>query len=130
LPRWLDQINGLNAPVVLTLGFPDLARPDGGNRHTARRIDLLAIEQNAWVLAGKDDRCVVVNTRTEIDWALGQGHTMVWAPMKLVMDAVDKPENADGVDPAELTVWVADLLGARATYWLGRDVELQDTLVL
>jgi dihydroneopterin aldolase len=130
LPRWLDQINGLNAPVVLTLVFPDLARPDGGNRHTARRIDLLAIEQNAWVLAGKDDRCVVVNTRTEIDWALGQGHTMVWAPMKLVMDAVDKPENADGVDPAELTVWVADLLGARATYWLGRDVELQDTLVL
>jgi dihydroneopterin aldolase len=130
LPRWLDQINGLNAPVVLTLGFPDLARPDGGNRHTARRIDLLAIEQNAWVLAGKDDRCVVVNTRTEIDWALGQGHTMVWAPMKLVMDAVDKPENADGVDPAELTVWVADLLGARATYWLGRDVELEDTLVL
>lgn len=130
LPSWLNQINGLNAPVVLTVGFPDTARPDSDNRHTARRIDLLAIEQNAWVLAGKDDRCVVVNTRTEMDWALGQGHVMVWAPMKLVMDAVEKPEISDGIDPAELTVWIADVLGARATYTLGHDVELNDTLAL
>jgi dihydroneopterin aldolase len=98
------------APVVLTVGPHDLARPVTGHGPTQRRIDLLAIEQNAWVLAARDPRCVVVETRTEIDWAMRHGRMVVWAPSKLVLDAVEGPPSLAA--PA-LALWLADMLGAR-----------------
>ena len=70
---------------------PTLARPVSAVAPAQRRIDLLAIEQNAWVLAGRDPRCVVVASRTEIDWAMRHGQIVVWAPSKMVLDAVDGP---------------------------------------
>ena len=76
-----------------------------GHKPTQRRIDLLAIEQNAWVLAARDPRCVVVATRTEIDWAMKHGQMMVWAPSKLVLDAVDGPQARD---PVALALWLAE----------------------
>ncbi|NCU21577.1 diguanylate cyclase, partial [Candidatus Falkowbacteria bacterium] len=76
-----------------------------------RRIDLLAIEQNAWVLAARDPRCVVVATRTEIDWAMKQGRMIVWAPSKIVLDAVDGPK-APARDAVALALWLAESLAA------------------
>lgn len=105
----LDRLQAAGAPVVLTVGLPDHPRPQTGHGPTQRRIDLLAIEQNAWVLAARDPRCVVVATRTEIDWALKNGRMIVWAPSKLVLDAVDGPK---GRDPVGLALWLAELLGA------------------
>ena len=101
---------GRDAPVILTLGPPDLARPATGHGPTQRRIDLLAIEQNAWVLAARDARCVVVETRTEITWAMRQDRMVVWAPSKLVLDAVDPPPSRV---PVALALWLAEMLGAR-----------------
>ncbi len=105
----LDRLQAMGVPVVLTVGLPDHPRPQTGHGPTQRRIDLLAIEQNAWVLAARDPRCVVVATRTEIDWALKNGRMIVWAPSKLVLDAVDGPK---GRDPVALSLWLAELLGA------------------
>jgi 7,8-dihydroneopterin aldolase/epimerase/oxygenase len=96
-------------PVILTVGLPDMPRAVTGHKPTQRRIDLLAIEQNAWTLAARDARCVVVNTRTEIDWAMKQGRMVVWAPSKMVLDAVDGPAGADGVT---LAMWLAETLHA------------------
>jgi dihydroneopterin aldolase len=76
-----------------------------------RRIDLLAIEQNAWVLAGRDRRCIVVGTRTELDWAMRHGQISVWAPSKIVLDAVDGP-SASPRDAAALAAWFAVQMGA------------------
>ncbi len=98
-------------PVILTVGPPDVAHPATGHAPTQRRIDLLAIEQNAWVLAARDPRCVVVETRTEIDWAMRQGRMVVWAPSKLVLDAVDGPSSHGAVT---LALWMAGVVGARA----------------
>jgi dihydroneopterin aldolase len=109
LAAMLDGFQAGGAPVVLTVGLPDTARPQTGHGPTQRRIDLLAIEQNAWVLAARDPRCVVVATRTEIDWALRHGRMIVWAPSKLVLDAVDGPK---GRDPVGLALWLAEHLGA------------------
>jgi len=97
-------------PVILTVGLPDLARPETGHKPTQRRIDLLAIEQNAWTLAARDDRCVVVATRTEIDWAVKRGQMIVWAPSKLVLDAVDGPQSRD---PVALALWLAEVMAAQ-----------------
>jgi dihydroneopterin aldolase len=107
----LDRILAGGAPVVLTVGLPDLPRPVTGHKPTQRRIDLLAVEQNAWTLAARDRRCVVVVTRTEIDWAMRRGQMVVWAPSKLVLDAVDGPQ---GTAPEVLALWLAEMLSASA----------------
>jgi dihydroneopterin aldolase len=70
------------------VGAPDLPAPAARAPLAQRRIDLLALEQNAWVLAGRDARCVVVESRTELDWAMKHGQISVWAPSKIVLDAV------------------------------------------
>ena len=82
LGNWLDQLQARAEPVILCVGQPDAISPKTGHRMTQRRVDLLALEQNAWVLAGRDDRCVVVGTRTELDWAMKNGQISVWAPVQ------------------------------------------------
>ncbi|MCU0817188.1 MAG: dihydroneopterin aldolase [Cypionkella sp.] len=106
----IDSILARGVPVIFTLGLPDLPRPQTGHRPTQRRVDLLAIEQNAWSLAARDPRCVVVATRTEIDWAIKRGQSVVWAPSKMVLDAVDGPKSAD---PVALALWLAETMAAR-----------------
>lgn len=105
----LDALQARGVPVILTVGLPDLPRPQTGHKPTQRRVDLLAIEQNAWTLAAKDDRCVVVATRTEIDWAVKRGQMIVWAPSKLVLDAVDGPQSRE---PVALALWLAEVMAA------------------
>lgn len=109
LPAWLDGWEAEGRPVILTVGLPEGARPHSAARAAQRRIDLLAIEQNAWVLAGRDRRCVVVASRTELDWAMRRGQTVVWAPSKLVLDAVDGPSSRE---PVALALWLAETLAA------------------
>ena len=105
----LDGWQATGLPVVLTVGPLELTLPQTGHRPTQRRIDLLGVEQNAWVLAARDPRCVVVETRTEIDWAMKHGQMIVWAPSKLVLDAVDGPSSRDAVI---LALWLAETLAA------------------
>lgn len=107
----LDALQSQGMPLILAVGLPDLPRPLTGHKPTQRRIDLLAIEQNAWSLAARDARCVVVATRTEIDWAMKRGQTVVWAPSKLVLDAVDGPQ---GTAPVTLALWLAEAMSATA----------------
>ena len=105
----LDGWQATGLPVILTVGPLATAVPRTGHRPTQRRIDLLGIEQNAWVLAARDPRCVVVETRTEIDWAMKHGRMIVWAPSKLVLDAVDGPGSSDAV---ALALWLAETVAA------------------
>lgn len=107
----LDALQAEGLPLILTVCLPDLPRPVTGHKPTQRRVDLLAMEQNAWTLAARDARCVVVATRTEIDWAMKRGQTVVWAPSKLVLDAVDGPK---GTDPVGLALWLAETVSATA----------------
>lgn len=107
----LDALEAGGAPVVICVGLPDTARPPATPEPVRRRIDLLAIEQNAWALAAHDRRCLVVASRTEIDWAMRQGQTIVWAPSKLVLDTPDGPLANAGDGPA-LAMWLAETLAA------------------
>jgi len=109
LGAMLDRLLAEAAPVVLCVGPPPKAAPQAAGPAPQRRIDLLAIEQNAWVLAGRDPRCVVMETRTELDWAMRHGQAAVWAPSKIVLDATAGPR---GVDGATLAAWLAEAMGA------------------
>lgn len=104
----LDGLQGQGA--VLTVDLPEGPRPKAATPAAQARIDLLAMEQNAWALAASDPRIAVVHSRTEIDWAIRNGQMIVWAPSKLVMDAVDGPQCADAVT---LALWLAGVLSAR-----------------
>ncbi len=105
----LDGWQSAGHPVILTVGLPDQQRLATGHNPTQRRVDLLAIEQNAWALAARDPRCVVMASRTEIDWAIKRGKLVVWAPSKMVLDAVDGPQSRD---PVALALWLAEAVGA------------------
>ena len=118
LSKWLDQLEARAEPVILCVGLSDTDSPKTGHKMTQRRVDLLAIEQNAWVLAGRDDRCVVVNTRTELDWAMKNGQISVWAPSKIVLDAVDGPSVGPN-DPVALAAWFAGHIEASDLLLIG-----------
>ncbi|WP_038079498.1 dihydroneopterin aldolase [Thioclava pacifica] len=107
----LDALQGAGHPVILAVGLPDGAIPESGQNPTQRRIDLLAIEQNAWRLAARDNRCVVVATRTEIDWAMRNGQMVVWAPSKIVLDATDGPKSP-ARNAVALALWLAEQMAA------------------
>ncbi|WP_456389487.1 dihydroneopterin aldolase [Profundibacter sp.] len=117
LPGWLDHLIEQDAPVILCVGMPDAAPPQTGHAPTQRRIDLLQIEQNAWNLASRDARCVVVDSRTELDWAMRQGKLSVWAPSRIVLDAHDGPKS--GADGLALAKWLGELLGAERLVVIG-----------
>ena len=120
LKGWIDRLKADEAPLILCVGAGDLAVATTGHAMTQRRIDLLAIEQNAWVLAAKDHRCKVVETRTELDWAMKNGQICVWAPSKIVLDAVDGP-SVSPRDAGALVSWFAGEMEAAELLVIGAD---------
>ncbi len=111
LKLWIDELAADGAPLIFAVGAPETPAPQTSTALAQRRIDLLAIEQNAWVLAGRDKRCMVVGTRTELDWAMKHGQICVWAPSKIVLDAVDGP-SASPREALALGAWFADEMKA------------------
>ncbi|MFU8882385.1 MAG: dihydroneopterin aldolase [Rhodobacterales bacterium] len=129
LAGWIDQLQAGHRPTILCVGAPDTAAPQAAHHLAQRRIDLLAIEQNAWVLAARDPRCVVVNSRTELDWSMRQGQISVWAPSKIVLDAVDGP-SAQPRDALALVLWFASHMQAADVVVIGETLPAQTDLPL
>lgn len=104
----LDAV-AAKGPVIVCVDAPGAP---GGDVPVAvqRRLDLLAFEQAAWRLAAQDARCVVVDSRTELDWGLRNGQLSVWAPSKIVVDARDDAPRAP-LTMAALAPWLARRLG-------------------
>jgi dihydroneopterin aldolase len=118
LSGWIDQLSDRDAPLIICVGPADVAAPQSQNALAQRRIDLLAIEQNAWLLASGDGRCMVVGTRTELDWAMKNDQICIWAPSKIVLDAVDGP-SASPRDAAQLAGWFAQEIEAKELLVIG-----------
>lgn len=120
LGSWIDQLAAMDAPLIICVGAPQVAAPQAENALAQRRIDLLAIEQNAWALAARDRRCMVVGTRTELDWAMKNGQISIWAPSKIVLDAVDGP-SASPRDAVALVAWFARDMSAKELLVIGAE---------
>jgi len=114
----IDDLNAPGQPLILCVGLPEIAPPRAASAQ--RRIDLLAIEQNALALATRDIRLVVVETRTELDWAMKHGKIPLWAPSKIVLDAVNGPDGP--VDPIGLAYWFAGQLHAAEFVIVGKAI--------
>ena len=128
LSAWIDQLSASDVPLIICVGAPDVRAPQAENALAQRRIDLLAIEQNAWCLAARDRRCMVVGTRTELDWAMKNGQICVWAPSKIVLDAVDGP-SANPRDAAALVAWFAQDMSAMELLVIGETAPKSDVPV-
>jgi dihydroneopterin aldolase len=120
LTGWIDQLSAMDAPLIIAVGAADVAAPQAIHALAQRRIDLLAIEQNAWTLAAQDSRCLVVGTRTELDWAMKNAQICIWAPSKIVLDAVDGP-SASPRDAIALVGWFAEVMKATEFLVIGAD---------
>ncbi|WP_412073482.1 dihydroneopterin aldolase [Tritonibacter mobilis] len=121
LTGWIDQMECRERPLILCVGAHELALPQTGHKWTQRRIDLLAIEQNAWRLAARDERCKVVETRTELDWAMKNGQICVWAPSKIVLDAVEGPSEPPS-NAVALAAWFASTFEAEEMIVIGAEL--------
>ena len=118
LSAWLDQLSQRGQPFLLCVGLPMGAIPPAGEARAQRHIDLLAIEQHAWVLAARDPRIAVVGSRTELDWAAKNAQIAVWAPARIVLDTVEGPE-APLNDGAGLALWFAKTVAASGLLVIG-----------
>ena len=117
LKRWLDAIVKNDKPTILCVEALEFKDQVSIELNTLHRIELLSIEQSAWRLAGMDSRCVVVDTRTELDWSLKNNELSVWAPSKMILDSVNKPSLNSG--PLDLAIWLAGELSVESIYCLG-----------
>ena len=122
---WIDQLAAMDAPLIICVGASDVTAPQAENAMAQRRVDLLAIEQNAWVLAARDRRCMVVGTRTELDWAMKNDQICIWAPSKIVLDAVDGP-SASPRDAVALVAWFAQDMAAKELLVIGAEAPKAD----
>ncbi|MFC3527242.1 dihydroneopterin aldolase [Paracoccus mangrovi] len=105
--------HGIETPLpegalVLVPDAPGLPVPQGGN---AREVELLALDQAAWALAGHLG-LTVADSRTELDWAATEGRAVVWAPARMVRDVAGL-----AAEPQALALWLAQRLGASALDW-------------
>ena len=121
LKDWLDAIAQYKKPTIIcveNLFIPQKISLEIVSHH---RIKLLAIEQTAWDLAGKDNRCVVVDTWTELDWSMKNNEVTVWAPSKMILDAVNKPSLKS--EPLDLAIWLADEFNTDHIYHVGPECD-------
>ena len=123
LPGWIDQVETSGVPTIICVGPPDNKQPSAEADAVQRRINLLAIEQNAWVLAGRDKRCVVIETRTELEWAVRNGHLAVWAPSKMVLDS-QEGRFAVSDDTSQLIQWFSEQVNACDVLVVGDPMEI------
>ncbi len=114
----IERLELSGQPAIFCVGRMGTAVPPSGNPKVCQRIGLLAIEQSAWSLSGRDSRFIVVDTRTELDWALNNGRFPVWAPSRMVLGAVGAPD-AGWVDSLELAVWFAGEVNAAELVTVG-----------
>jgi dihydroneopterin aldolase len=62
----------------------------------------------------------VVATRTELDWAMKNGQVCIWAPSKIVLDAVEGPD-MPVTDTVALTGWFAEEMDASELLVIGAE---------
>lgn len=96
-PRILPAPNGVPEGVTGgTILCPALVSPmQVGDPRVQWQIDLLALDQSAWLLAAADPRISVAATRTEIDWAIRNGGIVAWAPARMLREAALAPDMTD-----------------------------------
>ena len=97
LDGWLDAIHAHPKSGIICVEAHTCDLPLAGADRVDRRIRILAIEQNAWRLAARDERCSVIDSRTELEHAVQNEGTSIWAPTRHMLDFTGWPEDRLGL---------------------------------
>ncbi|MCC5974981.1 MAG: dihydroneopterin aldolase [Rubellimicrobium sp.] len=127
VPALIDRLAQDGVPLVLCTGPAGADWPQAATSEARHRIGLLSVEQAAWSLASHDRRLTVAATRTELRACMNGGAPCVWAPFKIVLDAVEPPPTG-AEDPLSLALWLAGLLAAVELVVVGADAPLMAPL--
>ncbi|TNC50064.1 dihydroneopterin aldolase [Rubellimicrobium rubrum] len=84
LGQMIDILVKGGAPLLLVA--PPARAPRAARRAAQGRVNLLAADQGAWLLAARRPDLAVAATRTEVDWNLRRWTPTVWAPAKVSID--------------------------------------------
>lgn len=117
LGNWIDAALSRPLPVAICVpelpGFEHMLEGEAGLRNI-----LLSVEQNCWALGARDGRVTVVDSKTEMDWALKNNKLPVWAPQR-IMAAAGVKLNFEACRPDNLALFLAKTLHASAVSFVG-----------
>lgn len=128
LREWVDALANLEQPTVICPPINPVQPEGTGAKETDRRVGLLSMDQTAWVIAAQSEDLTVVDSRTELDWAMQNGLLTVWAPSRMVLDAVGDDLSAQ--DHHGLAHWLAQQIGVPKVLLLGAQVAATEEGVL
>ncbi|MEO0912991.1 MAG: dihydroneopterin aldolase [Pseudomonadota bacterium] len=107
--RWAAGLSGRRAALLLP-PLPGFRAGIGGA--AGRQMTLLSMDQNAVRLAALHPGCAVVDSLTELDWALEEGHLPLIAPARIVA-ASAMPPDWEAAHPAALALWFGQRLASQ-----------------
>ncbi len=109
-------------PVIITVPPIFQSLPVSMSIFSKMRVALLAMDQNAWILSDLIPDVQVVETRTELEWAIRNKKVSVWGPSKLVMSSdIDFKENSYSV--VDLTLWLAQQINTKGIFSMGSEAK-------
>ncbi len=112
LPALLARIADETPACVIAVGADPGLLPGAADPAVRRRIALLGMGQMALTVAARLPEVAVVESRTELDWAMARHQMVVLAPDKIVRDAVTRPLPEEAEKGPALAAWLAALTGA------------------
>ncbi len=118
----LRRIVGETPACVILVGPPGAGLPEAGEAAAERRIALLAMGQMAVALGARVPGLEVIESRTELDWAMARHSPVVLAPEKIVRDAVAHPLPEGAEKGPRIAAWLAKRTGAPRILIVGGDL--------
>ncbi len=97
-----------------------------GDGAAGRRIALMGMGQMAVALAARVPGLEVIESRTELDWAMARRSAVVLAPEKIVRDAMAHPLPAGAERGPQIAAWLAARTGAPRLLIVGGDLPVAE----
>ena len=102
----INKINRLEAKYILILSQDSESKAFQFENLNDFYASLLEMDQNAWLFAKYNEKFLVVDSRTELDWAIKNDRIPIWAPYNMYSKVVNPPKKYFSA-PLYLGCWLA-----------------------
>tara|TARA_Y100000739_G_scaffold196757_1_gene179009 strand:- start:383 stop:1312 length:930 start_codon:yes stop_codon:yes gene_type:complete len=85
------------------------------------RLELLSMDQNAWILAERNEKCQVVETRTELEWIIRNNKVGIWSPSRLILSST-KDLDIRSTSVTDLALWLVEQLDIKEIFSFGSTI--------
>ena len=102
----INKINRLEAKYILILSQDSESKAFQFENLNDFYASLLEMDQSAWLFAKYNEKFLVVDSRTELDWAIKNDRIPIWAPYNMYSKVVNPPKKYFSA-PLYLGCWLA-----------------------